>query len=223
MTKPLVAIINLGMGNLFSLRNVCQTAGLEPRLTRTEEDILDSDCIILPGVGAFGTAMDVLKVHHLPRVLHEAKNADIPIIGICLGMQLFMERSYEFGEHEGLKFIRGDVVRFEGPQIKNRKLKVPEICWNEIKRNGERGDAWEGTPLAGLPDRACVYFNHSYYVRLQDPGVCIATSQYGNIQFCSSLKNKNIIGFQFHPERSGRWGLEIYRNLAKILQHSRKI
>ncbi len=216
-SAPQVAIVDYGMGNLFSVQQALEHVGLRAHRTSSSSDLLGADGVILPGVGAFGDAMATLRRLGLVEVLHEVAASGRPLVGICLGMQLLMTQSHEFGRHQGLGLIDGDVVRFEAPQEGGATMKVPQVGWNRITR---RDRSWEQTWLEGLQDGTFLYFVHSFYVTPRDPSVVLSTSRYGHIEFCSSLQQGNLIASQFHPERSGPQGLRMYRNLAVRLMAS---
>jgi len=220
--KSRVAIVDYGMGNLFSVSQACRHAGLDETVTSTAQEILDADAVILPGIGAFGDAMATLKKLDLVRVLQDVAASGKPLIGICLGLQLLMSESFEFGHHEGLGIIPGQVIRFENPMAGSRKLKVPLVGWNNIYQvkpagNGN-GEAWANSPLAETTDGEFMYFVHSYIVRPENQKVILSTSTYGQIEFCSSVRARNIFACQFHPERSGVQGLKVYRRLAAQIE-----
>lgn len=215
---PRVAIVDYGMGNLFSVKHACGQVGLPAEITSSRHAVLDADAVILPGVGAFGDAMDILRKLDLVDILKEVAASSKPLVGICLGMQLLMTESFEFGHHAGLGIIPGSVVPFESPQAGQRVLKVPEVCWNQMFQVENSGhDPWAGSLLEGLPDGVFMYFVHSFYCQPEDPGLILSQTRYGNIDFCSSLSNRNIFACQCHPERSGPQGLRVYTNLAKLL------
>ncbi len=218
------AVVDYGMGNLFNIRRTCEHVGMEVVVTPLKEEILGADVVILPGVGAFGDAMATLCRLDLVEVLRDVASADKPLIGICLGMQLLMSESSEFGAHEGLGIIEGSVVRFENPQERDRVLKVPQVQWNRILHGsgGHReGDPWTDTPLAGLAEGEFMYFAHSFCVRPTDPSVILSISRYGDVEFCSALRRRRIFACQFHPERSGSAGLQVYRNVAGGVSRAR--
>jgi glutamine amidotransferase len=133
-------------------------------------------------------------------------------------MQIFMTYGTEFGYHRGLGLIDGRVERFQNPMADSIRLKVPQNGWNRLNKTTLLPDIWAGTLLGNLPDGVYMYFNHSYYVIPDSPDVVIATTSYGNCKFCSALKKENIIGFQCHPERSGKAGLKVYQNLAGMIE-----
>ena len=214
--QPLqVAIVDYGLGNLYSVKHACAHVGLQAEITSSKAAIEQAQAVILPGVGAFGDAMATLRELDLVNVLRDVAASGKPLIGICLGIQLLMTESHEFGRHQGLGIIDGPVVRFDHPIERERALKVPQIGWNHIVSTGQ---AWTGTLLEGVADRANMYFVHSYIVQPQDHSVVLATSCYGNIEFCSSLQRGNVFACQFHPERSGFEGLIVYRNLARLVR-----
>ena len=207
-----VAIVDYGMGNLFSVMRACEFAGLKPVVTAKRTEIENADAVILPGVGAFGDAMKTLQRLELPDVLRSAAKSGKPLVGVCLGMQLLMGESHEFGRHEGLGILSGDVVRLDDADVK-----VPQVGWNQITPAAGL-TSWDGTLLAGLTRGDFMYFVHSYYVRPSETGLTLATTQYGSLNFVSAIGRNNVFACQFHPERSGTRGLLIYQNLAKLLQ-----
>ena len=212
---PRIAIIDYGMGNIFSVKAACEQVGLDTIMTASRQDLLEANAVILPGVGAFGDAMAILRQNSLVDTLRQIAESEKPLIGICLGMQLLMSQSEEFGRHEGLNIIPGKVLRFENPRGPKGPLKVPHVCWNRINRVGDT--VWDNTLLRGIDDDAFMYFVHSYYVQPDNRDVVIATTTYGHIEFCSVMQHRNIFACQGHPERSGQEGLKIYRNLANRL------
>ena len=221
-----VAIVDYGMGNLFSVKHACDQVGLPAEITSGTEEVLAADAVILPGVGAFGDAMETLSRMGVAQAIVDFAASGKPLVGVCLGMQLLMTESHEFGLHEGLGIIEGDVVRLELSTEGARSLKVPEVGWNQINAAegaeygngaGPEGSPWPGTLLQGLPDGEYMYFVHSFYARPKDPSVVLSTTRYGHIEFCSSLRVGNVFACQFHPERSGPQGLRIYRNLRTLL------
>lgn len=211
-----VAIVDYGMGNLFSVQQACAQEGLEVVIAKDAGGLLQADAVILPGVGAFGDAMETLKRLDLVGALKDIAASGKPLVGICLGMQLLMRESHEFGRYQGLNLIEGDVVRLQvSTNQRGQTIKVPEVGWNPVWP--VRQETWAGSLLEGVPAGACMYFVHSYYVRPADAALTLSTTTYGPITYCSSLQRGNIFGCQFHPERSGPVGLTIYRNLAARL------
>jgi glutamine amidotransferase len=221
------AIVDHGLGNLFSVKQACEYAGMSALITPSYKDLMAADVVILPGVGAFGDAMSALNRLDLIAPLREIGASKKWLVGICLGQQLLMTESCEFGVHEGLDIIEGTVVPFEnlaetdGVDGIPRKLKVPQVGWNRIrapKSPGSTAEVWAGTPLSGLSDGAYMYFVHSYYVVPTQEEVIRSTTQYGQVEFCSSLQYNSTFACQFHPERSGVQGLEIYKNIAEMVK-----
>lgn len=217
--RPHVAIVDYGMGNLFSVKQACAHVGLEACITSDKETIVAAAAVILPGVGAFGDAMETLVSRDLVGVLRDLAASGKPLMGICLGMQLLMSESEEFGRHKGLDILSGEVVRLaDGRLDGTRALKVPQVGWNHIWK--VHGRSWEDSWLAGLEDGAFLYFVHSFYVKPADPSLVCSTTRYGPTTFCSSLRHGNVFACQFHPERSGPQGLRVYANLAAALSRS---
>jgi imidazole glycerol-phosphate synthase subunit HisH len=214
------AIVDYGMGNLFSVQSACAEAGLDAVITAQPEEIARARALILPGVGAFGEAMRRLREHGLDDALREFAGSGKPFFSICLGMQLLFDESEEFGASKGLGLLRGRVVRLPGRQP-GVAYKVPSIGWNSIRLARDTGRCgWSEAPLAGIPADEHFYFVHSYYVRPDDPGVVHTTTRYAGIEYVSSLARDNLFACQFHPERSGSAGLRIYRNLAATLRRT---
>ena len=216
MSAPRVAIVDYGMGNLFSVAQACREVGLDAFITPDAEAVVSADAAILPGVGAFGNAMTVLHSLGMVDALREVAAGGKPVLGICLGLQLLMERSYEFGEHEGLGLIPGDVVRFDEPREGERVLKVPQVGWNRVIES--RPGAWEGTPFEAVDSGVYQYFVHSYYVRPSSGECALAHTTYGDVTFCSAARVDNVVACQFHPERSGAQGMRIYERYAAMLR-----
>lgn len=201
----MVAIVDYRMGNLHSVQKACTRAGLRSRITSRAQDLRSSRAIILPGVGAFGHAMQNLNRQRLVGVLKEAAERGKPLLGVCLGMQLLFETSEEFGKHPGLGIFPGRVRPFP------RKFKVPHMGWNSlsIKRRHPL--------LRSIPDGSYMYFVHSFYCEPADPQLTLATTAYG-IEVAAAVGRDNILATQFHPEKSQDLGLHVYRNLARWLK-----
>lgn len=198
----MVAIIDYGAGNLFSVKNALDYLGIENKITNSADDLKKADRLILPGVGAFPDAMRMLKETGLVSVIKEEAEKK-PLLGICLGMQMLFEKGYEFGETEGLGFIKGKVELMTPPD-----LLIPQIGWNRLIMN-------EKCPLLeGLGDEPYVYFVHSYAAVCDSKNVAAYTDYGGNVTAC--VFEKNVYGCQFHPEKSGETGLKILRNFAKL-------
>ncbi len=214
--SPRVAIVDYGMGNLFSVSRACEHVGLRAIITPDADAVVSADAVILPGVGAFGDAMRALDELGMSDAIRTAAAAGTPVLGICLGLQLLMESSSEFGTHQGLGLIPGDVVPFDHPREGDRVLKVPHVGWNRVWRAGE--GAWDGTLLSETPDGVHQYFVHSYYVRPSDERNIAALTRYGDVEFCSAAKADNVFACQFHPERSGAQGMHMYERFAATVR-----
>lgn len=201
-----VAIIDYEMGNLFSVRRACEHVGLEATITQDADAVRHAGGVILPGVGAFGDAMRTLRRLGMVEALQEVVAAGTPLFGICLGMQLLMSESEEFGAHRGLDFVPGTVARLS--PTGDPPARVPHVGWNDLHRAAGR-DA--GTPLEDVPPEARMYFVHSYAVQPQDEACIVTTTEYGGVRFCSSLRQGAIFATQYHPERSAAAGLRMYQ------------
>ena len=210
--KKRVVIIDYQLGNLFSVKQACDTVGINAKISSEKEDILNADALILPGVGAFNEAMNNLKNLELDVAIKQKVNNGTQIFGICLGQQLLFSESEEFGAGKGLDLISGIIKRFP-ETIEERKIKVPHIAWNTIfKLNQE----WDNTALSDLSNEDFMYFIHSYYVNPSDDACILTQTNYDGIEFCSSILKNNIFATQFHPEKSADKGLSIYKNWALI-------
>ena len=202
----MIAIVDYGVGNLFSLRSSLGFLGAEAEVTGDPERIRQADKLILPGVGAFGDAAEKLRTTGLDKVVLEETEKGKLLLGICLGMQLLFDRSFEYGEHAGLSLIPGDVIPMEGRLPKN--LKVPHIGWNALRYRGD-------DPLfREVEEGSCVYFVHSFYVPAENPGVT-AYAEYG-VNVAAAVARGNVMGCQFHPEKSGGVGLRILRAFCEM-------
>ena len=207
---PKVAIVDYALGNLYSIKHACERVGLESIITSSRDEILQADGVLLPGMGAYGEAMQTLHKLDLVTVLQDYMASGRPLIGICLGIQLLLTESYEFGNHKGLGIIEGAVIPLDHPHEGERELKIPQVGWNQLHASR----SWDGTPLEDIPNNEYMYFVHSFVPKPQDVNVVLSTTNYGGVEFCSSIQQKNIFACLFHPERSGIAGLRIYQNLA---------
>lgn len=213
-----IAIIDYGMGNLFSVKLACEQIGLRAFITNQKSDLVEAPALILPGVGAFGDAMDALNKLSLIEPIKKFVSSGRPFLGICLGMQLLMSESEEFGLHKGLDIIKGRVIRFPLGDSKE-KSKVPQVGWNRIfKPNHQHKNKWENSFLKGIKEGEYMYFVHSFYVAPVLKEIILSQTPYAGLNYCSSLQIRNVFACQFHPERSGPIGLQIYKNLAALLK-----
>ena len=204
----MIAIVDYGVGNLFSLSRSLEAIGQEVLVTGEAEALRRADRLILPGVGAFADAAVKLRESGLGEVVSQEAARGKPLLGICLGMQLLFEKSYEFGEHEGLGLIPG-AVRPIADAIP-RGLKIPHIGWNGLLFPGERP---RHPLMAGLAPGDCVYFVHSFYAADCEEDI-IAVTEYGGI-LTAAVARRNVVGFQFHPEKSGPVGLQLLRRFCE--------
>jgi glutamine amidotransferase len=207
-----IVIVDYGLGNLFSIEQACKHLGYSTTLSKDPDIILGASNLILPGVGSFEIAMKQLNTFNLIETLTTFVKTGKPIMGVCLGMQLLFDESNEFGNHNGLGFIKGKVIKF--PNIVNNiKIRIPHIGWNKIYKSELE---WTGTPLVNIINESLMYFVHSYFVQPESNENILTLTNYAGFEFCSSIKKDNIFGFQFHPEKSGKEGLMIYDNFLKI-------
>ncbi len=196
----MIAIIDYGMGNLASVFNAFKKMGtVDVRITSNPSEVESADKIVLPGVSAFEDTIKNLDKFHLINPILDSLNSGKPFLGMCLGLQLLFERSYENGVFEGLGYFKGDVVRFESA------LPIPQIGWNQAKL------IKKDRLFDNLPDNAYFYFDHSYYPLPKDKSIIAATTEYG-IEYVSAVMKGNVTAVQFHPEKSHKNGLKIIEN-----------
>lgn len=199
-----IAIVDYGMGNLHSVSKAVERLGYKPLVTGEREEILAADGTILPGVGAFGDAMEQLRGTKLDLVMKEAAASGKPLLGICLGMQLLFSRSEEHGKNEGLSILPGSVVRFPGGNYK-----VPHMGWNSLQFKKQ-----EHPLFAGL-EEGHVYFVHSYHVLPEVQADLLAVTDYGQ-PVTAIVGRGSVYGMQFHPEKSGELGMSLLRNFLAL-------
>ena len=202
----MIAIVDYGVGNLFSLRCSLQSLGLDTVVTSDPKVIRNAERVILPGVGAFGDAVDKLRATGLDQTVLEEAARGKPLLGICLGMQLLFEKGYEFGEHDGLGLLHGSVVPMQGAIPP--ELKIPQMGWNALIRKRSH------PLLKDVKEGDCVYFVHSYYAADCDDSL-VATTEYGK-ELTALVAKDNVMGCQFHPEKSGNVGLKILRAFSAM-------
>ena len=201
----MIAIVDYGAGNIFSVKNALDYIGVENKLTADAKDLVNADRIILPGVGAFPWAMKMLNSSGLVDVIREQAKVK-PFLGICLGMQLIFDKGYEFEETDGLGLIKGTVKKIERDD-----LSIPHMGWNSLIVNNE-------CPLIdGLSQDEYVYFVHSYMAHCKDENL-VAYTDYGTTKVTALVQNKNVIGCQFHPEKSGMVGHKILLAFKEMVE-----
>ena len=203
----MIGIIDYGVGNLFSLRSSFEAIGEEVFVSGNAEELKKADRLVLPGVGAFGDAAKKLRESGLDGFVKEQAASGKPLLGICLGMQMLFEKSMEYGEHEGLGLLKGQVVPMEG--VLPPELKIPHIGWNGL--NFQQKDC----PLfKKIREGDCVYFVHSFYAEGCEESLA-ATTEYGK-ELTAAVAKGNLFGCQFHPEKSGKVGLAILKAFSEV-------
>jgi len=202
-----ISIVDYGMGNLRSVSKAFETQGFKVSVTSSPDDINKASGLVLPGVGAFGECMANLGRLGLIEPIKDYINSGRPFLGICLGFQILFEDSEESPGVKGLGLFKGRVVRF--PDFGKKRIKVPQMGWNTI--NFDSGS----NVLNSIPEGTWFYFVHSYYVDPEENGLSIITSNYG-IEFTAAVEKDNIFACQFHPEKSGRFGLDLVKNFAEL-------
>ena len=198
-----IVIIDYEMGNLKSIYKCIKHLGTEALISDKPKDILDADGVILPGVGAFGDAMKHLNQKKLVPIIHQVVKMKKPLFGICLGLQLLYSKSYEMGEFVGLDLIPGEVILFE----KEKVDKIPQIGWNNANFLDQ-----DHFLVESIPNNSFYYFVHSYYGIPEEKENILGETQYGEINYCSMIAKENIIATQFHPEKSSKYGIQMYQN-----------
>ena len=201
----MIAIIDYDAGNIKSVEKALISLGQEVCVTRDADEILQADKVILPGVGAFGDAMEKLHRYGLVDVIRKVLEKKTPFLGICLGLQLLFERSDEASGVEGLGILKGEVLKIPAAE----GLKIPHMGWNslQLKHNGKL--------FQNLGEETYVYFVHSYYLKAEDPSIVKATTEYG-VSIDASVEQENVFACQFHPEKSSDAGLQILKNFIEL-------
>lgn len=213
-----VAIIDYEMSNLYSVKNACDYVGLDCQITSDKNVLLNSDAAILPGVGAFREAMNNLEKLDLIYPIKDFISQGKQFLGVCLGLQLLLSESEEFGDNRGLGLIEGNVLKL--PEIiESKHLIIPQMGWNTICKSDKSSLNWDNSLLHGIKNGEFMYFVHSYYVKPVSDEVILSLTNYEGFEFCSGIKKENITAFQFHPEKSGEKGIEIYKNFKKLVEN----
>ena len=209
----MIAVIDYGVGNLFSLLSSLHYVGLHTKLTNDIEEIKNANGIILPGVGAFRDAIGNLEKYGLKETLINEARKGKPFLGICLGMQMLFEKSYEYGEYEGLGLINGTVEEIKKYIPENSDLKIPHMGWNSLIINERFKD---DKILKDVDNNEYVYYVHSYFAKTDTKNI-VTYSEYGT-KIPGIVKNENVYGMQFHPEKSGDTGLKLLKNWGELIK-----
>lgn len=208
-----IALLDYKIGNVKSISNALDNLGGNVNLTSNPDEILNADGVILPGVGAFSKGMKNLDECGLTNVIYDYVKTEKPFLGICLGMQMLLDESEEFGITKGLGLIKGKVIKLPVKEDSNDKL--PHISWNEVTEPSE--GRWKNTILEDIENKSDCYFVHTFVASPSDEKDILSVTPYGGVYFCSAVQNKNVYGTQFHPEKSGTIGLNILHNFLKLL------
>ena len=213
MHNKKITIIDYGCGNILNLIRALKFLGYDVETTNESKRIINSSHVILPGVGAFENAMKQLKKYDLQKSILEYAKSNRPLLGICLGMQILLTTGHEFGVHNGLGLIEGEVVKI--PNEKNKEIKIPHVGWNDIFPNKDQKE-WKNKILRNLLIGKSFYFVHSYICLTKKIESTIAVCNYSDISIPAVVANGNIFGCQFHPEKSADNGLAILKNFCEI-------
>ena len=208
-----ITVIDYNCGNILNLKRAIQFLGYDIETTNDKKKILNSSYLILPGVGAFGNAVKQLEKYNLSSVILEYAKSNRPLLGICLGMQILLTSSREFGVHKGLDLINGEVIKISNK--KNKEIKIPHVGWNEIYPN-KNEKKWENKIFKKDLIGKSFYFVHSFIAITKNPNSTIAICDYSGISIPAVISMNNVFGCQFHPEKSSENGLTILRNFCEI-------
>jgi imidazole glycerol-phosphate synthase subunit HisH len=209
-----VTVVDYGVGNLYSVARALEHCGASFRFTSDPDDVRTAPLVVLPGVGAFGNGMALLRDKGLDQAVRESVRRGGALLGICLGMQMLLDTSEEFGEHKGLGLIPGRVVPVPARDARGAGLKIPHIGWNELLPS-EAGLPWTGTPLEPVAQRTAMYFVHSFMAVPHDPRHRLADCLYGDTLVPAVIGHDQLWGMQFHPEKSGKIGLAVFRQFIE--------
>lgn len=210
-----ISILDYGVGNIFSLTKAFELCGAKVKLVSEPSQLKHVDKLILPGVGAFAKAMEGLEKRNFVDSIKEYASSGKPMLGICLGAQMLLSESYEYGVHAGLDLIKGKVIKISDTGIEAKNLKVPYVAWSELHKPENNMD-WDNTILSGIKSGTTAYFVHSFTFIPDDESHRLADTFYDGVRLCAAIKNGNIYGTQFHPERSGKFGLQIISNFVHL-------
>lgn len=209
MKRPEITVIDYGVGNLLSVQRGLEHCGAQVILTSDPDAVLDADRVVLPGVGAFANAMQALQERGLVEAIHQLVKKNTPLLGICLGMQLLLDESEEFGLTRGLGLIHGRVIPIPSGSTDGRLMRIPHIGWNSLLPVGQR--RWGGTLLTDNAPGDAMYFVHSFMAMPDDVEHRLADCVYGGHCIPAVILRNNVTGCQFHPEKSGELGLRVLR------------
>lgn len=215
-TQAKIVIVDYQLNNLFSVKHACQHVGINAEISTDKNDIVNADALILPGVGAFGNAMQNLEKLDLIAPIKDAVQEGKPLLGVCLGLQLLFEESEEFGVHKGLGLVEGQVRRFPPETQSQQKLKIPLIGWSQVYKTAYQ--SWQGTPMEQTKEGDYMYFVHSNFVQPATSDNILCVSKYKDFTYCSGIVKNNIFAVQFHPEKSAENGLEIYKKWGESIK-----
>lgn len=211
---PTVTIVDYGSGNLLSVQRAFEFCGATVDIAEDADAIVRAERLVLPGVGAFADGMQGLRDRGLVAPIQQYAGSGRPLLGICLGMQMLASASTEFGDHAGLCLIPGRVLPVHTHAATGEPLKIPSIGWHDLHRATD--NSWDSTLLQGLPDAAAVYLVHSYHVVPEEPAHLLATYMLGGLPVTAAIQSGCIVGCQFHPEKSGRVGLQILDGFLRM-------
>lgn len=207
-----IVVIDYGLGNIRSILSALKKNDVDVIVSSNREKILSADGLVLPGVGAFAYGMERLKAKNIDIMIHDFVATGKPLLGICLGMQMLFDSSIEFGDTLGLGIVPGRVLSLKNILTGNDKL--PHVCWSEIY--SRQPLSWKETILNGITNMENMYFVHSYYAQPLNNQDVLSSSSFSGIDYCSTVKHKNVYGCQFHPEKSAESGLKIISNFVNI-------
>jgi len=212
MLSKKITIIDYGCGNILNLARAIKFIGYEVDITHDKNKIINSSHVVLPGVGAFGNAMKQIEKYNLHNTILEYAKSNKPLLGICLGMQILLTVSYEFGVHKGLGLIEGKVIKISNE--KNKEIKIPHMGWNEIYPNNNKKE-WKNKILKNSSIGKSFYFVHSFVCITKDYDSTIAVCNYSDISIPAVVATGNVFGCQFHPEKSADNGLAVLKNFCE--------
>lgn len=216
MSKRIITVVDYGRGNLFSVRQALEKCGASVILASTPEEIISADRLVLPGVGAFADGMHGLRELGLVDSIRSLADTGRPFLGICLGMQMMLDIGFEFGEYEGLGILPGSVSRILDTDTAGNPLKIPHIGWESLHQNSVMENGWRSTILEGITENDKFYFVHSFAANPKSAQNLLATCQYGGREISAVIRENNLYGCQFHPEKSSSSGLKVLNNFVNL-------